>query len=231
MRQGTPVVHAPGAALPVQEVPSGGGGLREIAIRSGTYLAGREAGGMVVRLAGLVLVVRAIGPAAYGTYSAAAVFAGFAVSLSQLGAEVFLVKADGPLSTRRYDEVFTVLLITSSAVVVVGLGLSYALAPWLRPVGVLTPLRVMLLTVPVNVLWAPAQACLERRFAFRQMGLLELGGDFVLYGFAVPLALSGFGQWSLVAGYVAWQSWLLVGSILLAGLRPRLAWSRETARA
>lgn len=206
------------------------GALRDVAIRSGAYLAGREAAGMVVRLVGLVVVVREIGPAAYGLYSAAAVFVAFAAALAQMGAEVLLAKAPGPLSRRRYDEVFTVLVATSLAVVVAGLGLSYALAPWLRPVGVLAPLRVLLLSVPVNVLWAPAQACLERKFAFRRMGLLELGGDVVLYGVAVPLAVTGAGPWSLVVGYVAWQSWLFVGSLTLSGLRPRLRWSTSTAR-
>jgi PST family polysaccharide transporter len=87
-----------------------------------------------------------------------------------------------------------------------------------------------LLAVPINVLWAPAQACIERNFRYRQMGLLELGGDIALYGTAVPLAMLGFGDWSLVAGYFAWQTWLLVGSIVVSGLRPRWAWSNETAR-
>jgi O-antigen/teichoic acid export membrane protein len=55
-------------------------------------------------------------------------------------------------------------------------------------------------------------------------------GDVALYGTAVPLAFLGAGAWSLIAGYFAWQIWLLVGSYLLSGLRPRLRWSSTTAR-
>jgi len=207
------------------------GPLREIAVRSGAYMAGREVLGSLIRLGGLVVVVRQIGPSDFGIYSAAAVFVYFAATLAQMGAEVFLIRSPGPLPQQRSNEVFTFLLCTSLVVVVVGLGLSFFLAPWIRPVGVLVPFRVLLLSVPVNVLWAPAQAAIERKFAYRRMGLLELGGDVALYATAVPLALSGAGAWSLVAGYFAWQVWLLAGSLALSGQRPHLAWSQETFRA
>lgn len=186
---------------------------------------------MVIRLTGVVVVVRLIGPGSYGLYSAAAAFVGFAARMAQMGAEIYLIRSTGAQDRRRYDEVFTLLLCTAAVVTAGGIGLTYLVGPWLRPVGVVLPLRVLLLAVPLNILWAPAQARIERQLAFRQMGLLELGGDVALYGTAVPLAVLGAGLWSLVAGYFAWQAWLLVGSFVLSRLRPRLAWSRGTARA
>ena len=87
-----------------------------------------------------------------------------------------------------------------------------------------------MLCIPINVLWAPAQAHIERRFDYKKMGILELGGDIMLYATAVPLAILHFGAWSLVIGYYAWQSFLLVGSLILSGLRPRWAWSTKTAK-
>jgi O-antigen/teichoic acid export membrane protein len=204
--------------------------LRDLAVRGGAYLAGREAVGMAIRLVGVVVVVREIGPSAYGLYSAAAAFVAFAAGMAQLGAEIYLIRSPGTLPGRRYHEAFTFLLCTSAVVTAGGIGLTYLVGPWLRPVGVLLPLRVLLLAVPLNILWAPAQARIERQFAYRRMGYLELGGDIALYGTAVPLAVLGAGFWSLVAGYFAWQGWLFVGSLAMSGLRPRLAWSRETAR-
>jgi len=204
--------------------------LRETAIRSAAYLTGREVVGVGIRLIGLVLVMRRIGPSDFGIYSAAAAYVVLPATLAQMGAEVFLIRQPGALERRRYDEVFTTLLVASVLVVSVGMGISFLVAPFLRPHGVVVPMRVLLLSVPVNILWAPMQARLERQFAFRQLGLLELGGDVVLYGTAVPLALLGAGPWSLIAGFFAWQSWLLVGSMALSGHWPRLAWSTQTAR-
>jgi O-antigen/teichoic acid export membrane protein len=204
--------------------------LRQIALRSGAYLAGREAAGMVVRLVGVAIVVRQIGPSAFGIYSAAVLFALFVTGLAQMGAEVYLIRLPGPPDRRTYDEAFTFLLCSSLLIVGLSEALTVVIGPWLRPVGVVLPLRILLLSIPLNVLWAPAQASIERNFAYRKMGILELGGDIVLYATAIPLALVGAGAWSLVAGYFTWQAWLLAGSAAFSGLRPRWAWSTATMR-
>jgi O-antigen/teichoic acid export membrane protein len=179
----------------------------------------------------LVLVVRLIGPASYGLYGGAAAYVLFVAIFAQMGVEVYLIRRPGRIEAHHYDQAFTFLLVTSLATTAIAEGLTVALAPWLRPVGVVWPLRILLLSVPVNVLWAPAQAAIERSFRYRAMGLIELGGDVALYGVAVPLAMAGWGAWSLVVGYLAWQTWLLVASLVVSGLRLRLAWSSTEMRA
>lgn len=207
-----------------------GGSLRQLVLHSAGYLAGREVIGMVVRLGGAVVVMRAMGPARYGIFTGAAAFVLFASVVAQMGAEVYLIRVPEAPSRRKYDEAFTFLLVTSCLITGLGLLLTVPLGHLLRPVGVLVPLRVLLLVVPLNVLWAPAQACIERQFGYRRMGILELGGDIVLYAVAAPLAVLGWGVWSLVVGYFAWQGWLFFGGLAFSGLRPRLAWSRQTSR-
>jgi PST family polysaccharide transporter len=199
--------------------------LGQLAVRGGSYLVGREAIGMVIRLVGVVLVVRQIGPGPYGIYSGAAAFVLFIATFAQLGLEVYLIKMPGEVDARHYNQAFTLLLVVSVAATVIAEGLTFALAGVLRPIGVLTPLRVLLLSIPINVLWAPSQAAIERRFGYRQMGLLELGGDVALYATAIPLAFLGAKAWALVAGYFAWQMWLFIGSWITSGLRLRWDWS------
>ncbi|HXQ18686.1 MAG TPA: oligosaccharide flippase family protein [Acidimicrobiales bacterium] len=230
------VVEPPGppaAAEAPQIEPSGqpaSAPLGQVAVRSGSYLVAREAVGMVIRLVGIVITVRAIGPRSYGIYAGAAAYVLFMSAFAQMGSEIYLIRAPATLERRVYDQAFTFLLCTSFGATALSVALTYAFAPWLRPVGVLLPLRILLLSTPINVLWAPAQAAIERQFRYRKMGILEVGGDLCLYGTAVPLALLGAGAWSLVAGFFAWQSWLLVGSFVMAGMRPRWDWSRATVR-
>jgi O-antigen/teichoic acid export membrane protein len=204
--------------------------LGQVAVKSGTYLVAREAVGMVIRLVGIVITVRAIGPRAYGIYAGAAAYVLFMSAFAQMGAEIYLIRSPRALERSDYDQAFTLLLCTSFAATAASLGLTFAFAPWLRPIGVLLPLRVLLLSIPINVLWAPAQAAIERQFRYRRMGILEVGGDLALYCTAVPLALLGAGAWSLVAGFFAWQTWLLLGSFAMSGLRPRWNWSRAAMR-
>lgn len=201
------------------------------AMAGAVYLVGREGIGMIIRLLGAVAVVREMGPSAYGIYIAAAAYVMVASSVAQMGIEVFLIRSTEEPDRHQYNQAFTYLLVTSLAITVTALVATFAFASEVRPRGVLLPLRVLLLAVPINVLWAPAQACIERRFGYRQMGILEVVGDLALYVTAVPLALAGAGAWSLVAGYFAWQVWLLVGSLAMSGLRPRWEWSGETMRA
>lgn len=218
-----------GACLEPEPAPPGQS-VGRLAVRGGGYLIGREAIGMIIRLAGVVITVRAIGPAAYGIYSGAAAFVLFITTCAQMGAEVYLIRMPEEPDIHHYNQVFTFLVCVSLLVTIVAVGLTFLVGPWLRPHGVVLPLQVLLLSVPVNVLWAPAQARIEREFGYRRMGFLEIGGDLVLYGTAIPLALTGAGAWSLVIGYLAWQLWLLVGSYLISGLRPSWDWSIETSR-
>ncbi len=204
--------------------------LGQLAVRGGSYLFGREAIGTLVRLGGVVVVVRLIGPSAFGIYTAAAAFSLFTASFAQMGLEVYLIRLGADLEARHYDQAFSVLVVLSLAVTSIGEGLTFALGGILRPVGVLLPLRVLLASIPLNVLWAPAQAAIERRFDYRIMGLIELGGDVILYTTAIPLALTHHRQWSLVAGFVAWQGWLFVATWLASGLRYHWNWSLPAVR-
>src|ERR1035437_1362340 len=67
---------------------SGAGGtenLRRTTLRGGAYLAGRELAGMAVRVLGVVVVTRQIGPHSYGVYAGAAAFAAVVANIGQMG--------------------------------------------------------------------------------------------------------------------------------------------------
>lgn len=185
---------------------------------------------MLVRLGGVVAVIRIIGAVSYGRYVAAAAFVSVIAALAQMGAETYLVRQVAEPEDRLYREVLGFLVVTSLAGVLVSTAVSLLAAPLIGHPQELRLFRVLVWSVPVNVAWAPAQARIERAFGFARLGALEIGGDGVLYVMAVSLALAGAGPWSLVGGFIAWQAFLLVGSAAVSGMFPRLAWSNTTAR-
>jgi O-antigen/teichoic acid export membrane protein len=209
---------------PDPEGPSGQNqNLRDSALQGGAYLAVRELVGMAIRVVGVVVVTRVVGPREFGIYSGAAAFAAVVITIAQMGMEVYLIRQPEEPSIRLYNEVFSFVAALSAASVVLSLGFSLILenlhpssAPAIRV------FRVLLISVPLNALWAPAQARIERAFGFRKMAMLELGGDVMLYAVAVPLAVAGWGAYSLVVGVIAWQAFLLVGSYRMARMFPRL---------
>jgi len=172
------------------------GSLRHLTVRGGAYLTAREGIGAVIRLVGVTIVVRLVGPRAFGIYGGAAAFVALAAMVAQGGAEVFLIRQASEPSDETYEVAFTYLLVSSFTVVGVAFGLSFAAGTFVHSEQALDVFRVLVFSIPVNVMWAPAQARIERRFDYRKMGFIELCGDVVLYSVSAPLALAHFGAWS-----------------------------------
>jgi O-antigen/teichoic acid export membrane protein len=215
---------------PIRPIPDNN--LRTSALQGGVYLVIREIVGIGIRLIGVVIITRLIGPNAFGIYASAAAVVGVVAVTSQMGMEVYLIRQAGEPESALYDQVFTFLLVVSVTLSVCAAGLTVAaehLIHGFEPTG--RVLLVLLVSVPFNVLWAPAQAKIERAFGYRRMAWLELGGDITLYVVGIVLAVMGTGAMSLAVAYVAWQFWLLVGSYWLAKMRPRWRWSLSTNRA
>jgi PST family polysaccharide transporter len=204
--------------------------LRELALRSGGHVVGREIGGLVIRFAGALIVTRLIGPAAFGIYAGALAFVTLVTIAAQMGGEVYLIRREHEPSRRHYDEVFTFLLMTSFVAVGLAFLASVVVASLLESDSAVAAFQVLLLSVPLSALWAPAQARLERGFRFRALAFLQVASDAALYGVGATLALMGAGAWSLIVGTIASAALMLVGSCAIARYRPRIALSRARAR-
>jgi PST family polysaccharide transporter len=198
--------------------------LRETAMRGGVYLAGRELLGLGLRFGGVLVVTRLIGPASFGLYAGALALVTLLATLAQLGSEVYLVRLEHEPDRKLYDEIFTILLVSTTLAVILGAA-GLVVYNLFVGAGDTKPFAVLLLALPLGVLWAPAQARLERGFHFRRMAMLQLSSDVMLYLVAVPLAFAGAGVWAPIAGTFASYGWLLLFSYVLARLLPRLAFS------
>jgi PST family polysaccharide transporter len=209
--------------------PAEPGGLRQRTASGGAYLVVRQVVGTVIRFGGLLVLTRIIGPEDFGVYAASLAIIGVVAAVCRLGTEVYLIRYVGERLQDAEDQAFSLLLVASLAIVAVGVPTALAVGDRLAvSAGLVT--AVMVASLPVNVLWVPAQARLERELQYRRLALVELGGDLTLYAVALPLAALGAGVWAAVAGYVAWQSWLLVGSGVAARYRPRWCWEADLRR-
>lgn len=206
-------------------------GLRSHVYRGGAYLGAREVLGIAVRSLGLLVTVGLLGPAGYGAYAGALALVVVLAFVAQAGVDTYLNRREEPFDDVLFDRASTFLAVSSVVVAGLGLAASVAAAGVLEQGMSVPVLQILLLTIPLNVLWAPAQARLDKQFRFRAVAALELSGDVVLHVTSVALILAGLGVWGPVAGFVAWQAWLLVGSHVLVGRVPRPRWSAREARA
>jgi PST family polysaccharide transporter len=216
----------------LEATPSGDeANLRETAIQGGGYLAAREIAGIGLRSLGIIAITRIIGPSSFGLYAAAAAFATLIGNAAQMGMEVFLIRQPEEPTDELYQQVFTFLLVISVLAAGMAIGASFLVVQLDSSLEAPQRLFIVLAaSIPINVLWAPAQAKIERSFGYKRMAWLEFGGDAIFYAVATALALLGAGAWCLVAGFVAWQSWLFVGSLRFSHLSLRWNWSSSVNR-
>lgn len=204
--------------------------LRTQSLKGGAYLTVREAMGVVIKMVGVLVLTRLIGPTNYGLFAAVSTIVTILGLVAWMGIDTYLIRGRKDLPEKAFDQAFTLLLVTSVGLMTLGLATAEMLAGWMGDDRYVDPLRVLLLALPLKVLWSPGQAKLERNLLYRRMAALELGADFLFYGTAIVLALLGAGVWAPVAGFAVWQGWLLIGSFILAKYSPRLCWDRVLIR-
>lgn len=201
--------------------------LRRQALGGARYLMAREAIGILVRTAGILVVTALIGPEQYGLFAGPFFLVQFVAVIALFGSDIFLIRRHGDVEDAWFHQVFTFLLLTGAAVTTLGILAADLFANVVSDPRVILPLQVMLLSIPINILWVPARATLERRFDYQRLAVCEVGSDIAQYVVAVALALAGAGFWAPVCGFLARQTFMLLSSYILARYRPRLRWDRE----
>jgi O-antigen/teichoic acid export membrane protein len=205
--------------------------LRRDGMRGGLYLGSREAGGIVIRLVGVLLLTRLIGPADYGFYAGSLAVVYVLTTLAQLGTEAYLMRLPADEATPdRFHQAFSLVLVSSTIVTLVAICGALVVGSLVDRADFTWPFILLCFSIPVNALWAPSQAIIERDLRYRTMALLEVGSDAILYGVALPLAFLNAGVWAPIAGWIASQTWLFIGSAWQAHFRPRWHWSSKEAR-
>lgn len=205
--------------------------LRQSALRGGAFLAFREAAGMVVSVAGVLVLTRVIGPHDYGVFASAMGIHLYVSNLSQWGVAVYLIRGNQDSeNTAVYQQGFTLLLLLGLAAALIGNLALPLLGKWVsipefRPVA-----ATLLLVLPLQLTNQVPLARLERNLDYRRVALTELSGQITYYAVAIPVALAGGRFWSPVAGWWAQQVVVGVQLHLVSGLRLRLLWRRPLVK-
>jgi PST family polysaccharide transporter len=199
-------------------------------MRGGFFLVLRQGLGVSVGFVGMVLLTRAIGPAAYGEYSAAFAIYTYLWGLSQMGLNVYLVRRPGEISDKDYEAAFTLLLVMSGVGMLAGFLSIPLLKPWMRIDNFGPIAAALMIGLPVQLLTTVPMARFERALDYQRVAWIEMSGRLVCYFVALPLAYLGFGVWAPVGGWWSEQLTVFAGTYWVSKFRPRLRWDRELAK-
>ncbi|MBM4273383.1 MAG: polysaccharide biosynthesis protein [Deltaproteobacteria bacterium] len=199
--------------------------LRNLILKGGMYLTARQALGMAISIVGMLLVIRAIGPAAYGLYAATLGLYTYIFIFSQWGIGVYLIRMKGEFDETEFHQAFSCFLILGGA----GAAAAILAAPLLeRGVGLQgfgAVFSVMALGLPVQLSLMTARARLEIDLDFRRVAVIEVVGQISYFLLALPLAYTGWGAWAPLAGWWTNQAVLAILFFAVSGYRPRLHWN------
>ena len=198
--------------------------LRRHIFSSGYTVALRLLTTFALKLVGVLIISRILGPAGYGSYVAAYSVYMFALSVGLAAIPVYLTRREGTLTSREIGAATTFLLIASTLIVLLVEALSGLLGAYTNIPGFPEVLRIMAFALPLQALSMPAQALVERRLDLMGVAIIELSTLAAYYACALPLALAGVGPAALAYALV-FQS-LLAAPIAyaVARTRPRFGW-------
>lgn len=205
-------------------------GLREKVMQGGVYLIVRQGIGLMIGLGGMILLTRMIGPTNYGLYISSIGILTYLLSLAGLGINVYLVRQEKDMNRSDYDMAFTLLLLTSFLIIVIGVILAPFYGQWIRSESVVKPLIVLMFSLPLTAISYPAMAKLERNLNYRAVAILELFGQIIYYVLALGYAFGNGDIWAPVLGYIGQQVVISLGAFYLSRYIPRLYWSRKGIR-
>jgi len=184
---------------------------------------------ILLQFGAMVALARLIDPAGFGFFGGSLLVYGLAVLMADLGLGMALVQR-GELTEDIRRTAWGHLLLSHAAVAA---GVYWG-APWFAALldapELQDGIRVMALAVLITAFVVMPTAELRRRIDFRRMQMAQVTGYFA--GFvltAIPLAILGWGGWSLVVALLVQQTVMAAICIHAAPqpLRPR--WARLPA--
>jgi PST family polysaccharide transporter/lipopolysaccharide exporter len=188
-------------------------------VRGSAWLALSFGGSQVVSLVIAAILAHFVAPSAFGLVALASVAVVALTTLQESGLGLAVIH-------RRTDverAAGTAFVFTAVAAVVLYWA-AFGLAPYLADLfsqpRLTEVLRILGLVLIVRGLGLVPGAMIERELVFASRAKGELGGTIVQAVVAVPLAISGFGVWSLVAGQLAGQAVQTATFWAVAPLRP-----------
>lgn len=203
--------------------------LRRVALTGGAYLMGRQVLSVCLKLIGVLLITRALGPSAYGAYVSAFNLYQYALALGSAGIGVYLLRMKGEVDERAYGTMYT-LLAGLSLLLFAALELGRRpLGNWMGVDGFESVAAIIAYALPLQLLAIPVNVRLERALHYKAIAFLEIAGQVAYYIVALTLVWFKAQPEALAVALIVQNAVSLFIAHLTAKTWPRLAFDRAIA--
>jgi lipopolysaccharide exporter len=173
-------------------------------VRGSAWLALSFGGSQVVTFLVAAILAHFVTPADFGLVALASIAIVVATTVQESGLGLAVIR-----HRKEVDRAAGTVFVFNFAAGLVFYCVAFAAAPFLARLfsepDLTEVLRVLALVLPIRALGVIPGVLIERELMFAQRAKGELSGGIVQALVAIPLAVTGAGVWSLVAGQLAGQ--------------------------
>lgn len=184
-----------------------------VAWQGTSYVVGRG-----LTFVATIVLARLLAPAEFGLVGLALVFVTFAEAAADLGIAQALVYF--PREHRRSDEALGLCVLSSVALVIVGVLAAPLVADFFKRPDVEPIFRVLSLSLLLVAARQVPDALMRRELRFRRRAAAETSRALAQGVVSIALAAAGLGAWAIAWGYVAGNLASCAAAWALAGYRP-----------
>lgn len=176
--------------------------LKVRAARGGIYMATISFGLRPISMGLSIILARLLVPADFGLLALSMILVNAANYFTDLGMRPAVVQTREDIHKVAHYA-FVIVLTASAAFTTASILLAKPFAQALGGGTELVPvLRWMSLCITLDGVWVIPEALLRRELRFKQLGLAQIPSELASTLIAIPLAMLGFGVWSLVIGQI-----------------------------
>ncbi len=198
-------------------------------MKGGLYLAMRQLVSVGLSIVSVLVVARKLGPADYGVLVNALGIYYFVTWTGRLGLHVYLIQkqdlADGVAA-----QILAFLNWLNVGLAIALVLIAPAIGGWTGKAAIADLVRWLPLAIATDLAASVSIAMLERRLAFAQVGLIEMGAQFANYLITLPLVFAGWRYWGPIAGLSARGLTLLLLAQFFYPVRWQWRWQWSTLR-
>jgi O-antigen/teichoic acid export membrane protein len=177
-------------------------GIKQKAIKSVKWTALGEIASRSIQPLVILILARFLSPADFGIIGVAMIAIGLAQILQDFGLGKTLIQRETDVEESA-NVIFWTNIIFSVSIYLIIYFTAPLLAIFFNEPGLVTVLRVLCLQIILFSLISVHQALFQRDFQFRKLFFIRLASAGMPGIISIPLALSGYGVWSLVFGTLA----------------------------
>lgn len=182
--------------------PSAVKSLTRQAVTGTAWTSASTAAKQLLSLASVAILARLLGPETYGLMAMAAVVTAFLVNFRDMGTATAIIQRD-KVSDALLSSLFWLNCVIGVTLALIVVAVSVPAARFFHDARVAVVLRVLSISFIVTSAGVVHNAILSRRMSFGQLAIVDIASSVGGYAVAIPLALSGFGVWSLVFATLA----------------------------